>query len=155
MVRVTRRKLHIDFLREFTIKKSIFDIHMKEWSFASRINGNKSLSRRKSSHRSKSLLIINPITTQGGSRYFVIFVDDFSKYTWIYLFKNRSELSQIYCDFTKMIETHFSKPIKVFNTTRSNIYRVTSKSQNSLAISMLPNSSTMDEIEVLQNQVMI
>ena len=53
------------------------------------------------------------IPTQGGSRYFVIFVDDFSRYTWIYLFKNRSELSQIYRDFTKMIETQFSKPIKV------------------------------------------
>ena len=29
----------------------------------------------------------SPIATQGGSRYFVIFVDDFSRYTWIYLFK--------------------------------------------------------------------
>ena len=47
----------------------------------------------------------SPITSQGGSRYFVIFVDDFSRYTWIYLFKNRSELYQIYRDFTKMIET--------------------------------------------------
>ena len=43
------------------------------------------------------------ITTQGGSRYFVIFVDDFSQYTWIYFFKNHSELYQIYRDFTKMI----------------------------------------------------
>ena len=42
-----------------------------------------------------------PITTQGGSSYFVIFVDDFSRYTWIYLFKNRYELYQIYRDFTK------------------------------------------------------
>ena len=31
----------------------------------------------------------SPISTPGGSRYFVIFVDDFSRYTWIYLFKNR------------------------------------------------------------------
>ena len=50
---------------------------------------------------------LSPITTQGGSRYFVIFVDDFFRYTWIYLFKNRSEHYQIYCDFTKMIETQF------------------------------------------------
>ena len=55
-----------------------------------------------------------PITNQDGSRYFVIFVDDFSQYTWIYLYKNRSELYQKYHDFTKMIETQFSKPIKVF-----------------------------------------
>ena len=58
----------------------------------------------------------SPISTPGGSRYFDIFVDDFSRYTWIYLFKNRSELYQIYRDFTKMIETHFSKPIKVFRS---------------------------------------
>ena len=32
------------------------------------------------------------ISTPSGSRYFFIFVDDFSRYTWIYLFKNRSEL---------------------------------------------------------------
>ena len=55
----------------------------------------------------------SPITTQGGSRYFVIFVDDFFRYTWIYLFKNRSDLYKIYRDFTKMIETRLSKPIKV------------------------------------------
>ena len=65
----------------------------------------------------------SPITTQGGSRYFVIFVDDFSRYTWIYLFKNCYELSQIYRDFTKMIETRFSKPIKVFRSDNSQEYK--------------------------------
>ena len=65
----------------------------------------------------------SPIATQGGSRYFVIFVDDFSRYTWIYLFKNRSELSQIYRDFTKMIETQFSKPIKVFRSDNAQEYK--------------------------------
>ena len=65
----------------------------------------------------------SPITTQGGSRYFVIFVDDFSIYTYIYLFKNRSELSQIYRDFTKMIETQFSKPIKVFRSDNAQEYK--------------------------------
>ena len=43
----------------------------------------------------------SPITTQGGSHYFVIFVDDFSRYTWIYLFKNRYELSRIYTTLPK------------------------------------------------------
>ena len=65
----------------------------------------------------------SPITTQDGSRYFVIFVDDFSRYTWIYLFKNRSELYQIYCDFTKMNETQFSKPIKVFKSDNAQEYK--------------------------------
>ena len=65
----------------------------------------------------------SPIATQGGSRYFIIFVDDFSRYTWIYLFKHRSELSQIYRDFTKMIETQFSKPIKVFRSDNAQEYK--------------------------------
>ena len=65
----------------------------------------------------------SPITTQGGSRYFVIFVDDFSRYNWIHLFKNRSELYQIYLDFTKMVETQFSKPIKVFRPDNAQEYK--------------------------------
>ena len=65
----------------------------------------------------------SPISTSGGSRYFVIFVDDFSRYTWIYLFKNRFELYQIYRDFTKMIETRFSKPIKVFRSDNAQEYK--------------------------------
>ena len=65
----------------------------------------------------------SPITTQGGSRYFFIFVDDFSRYTWIYLLKNRYELYQIYRDFTKMIETQFSKPIKVFRFNNAQEYK--------------------------------
>ena len=65
----------------------------------------------------------SPITTQGGSCYFIIFVDDFSRYTWIYLFKNRSELYHIYHDFSKMIETRFSKPIKVFRSDNAQEYK--------------------------------
>ena len=65
----------------------------------------------------------SPITTQGGSCYFVIFVDDFPRYTWIYLFKNRFELYQIYRDFTKMIETQFSKPIKVCKSDNAQEYK--------------------------------
>jgi hypothetical protein len=51
---------------------------------------------------------------QWGVRYFVIFIDDFSRYAWIYLMKNRSEVLNIYHDFAKMIQTQFSKAIKVF-----------------------------------------
>ena len=44
-----------------------------------------------------------PVSTEGGSRYFVIFVDDFSQYTWTYLLHQRSELVSIYQTFRKMI----------------------------------------------------
>ena len=55
-----------------------------------------------------------PIPTEGGSRYFVIFMDDFSHYTWIYLIHHRSELVSIYQTFLKMIKTQFNRTIKVF-----------------------------------------
>jgi transposase InsO family protein len=51
-----------------------------------------------------------------GSHYFVIFVDDFSRYTWVFLMKSRSELLDIYSNFAKMVETQFSKPIKAFRS---------------------------------------
>jgi transposase InsO family protein len=56
----------------------------------------------------------SPVASMNGSCYFVIFVDDFSRYTWIFLMKSRSELLDIYCNFAKMVETQFSKRIKAF-----------------------------------------
>ena len=50
-------------------------------------------------------------------------MDDFFRYTWIYLFKNCSKLYQIYHDFTKMIETQFSKAIKVFRSDNAQEYK--------------------------------
>jgi hypothetical protein len=67
----------------------------------------------------------SPVLTVGGSRYFVIFVDDFSHYTRIYLMKNRSEVLTIYRDFAKMVQTQYSKAIKVFRTDNAREYRQT------------------------------
>ena len=54
------------------------------------------------------------VSSIGGSRYFVVFVDDYSCYSWIFHMKHRSELLQVYCNFAKIVETHFSKCIKKF-----------------------------------------
>ena len=43
-----------------------------------------------------------------------MFVDDYSRYSWIFYMKHRSELLQVYCNFAKMVETQFSKRIKIF-----------------------------------------
>jgi hypothetical protein len=65
----------------------------------------------------------SPVPTMEGSRYFVIFVDDFSCYTWIYLIKNHYEVLTIYHDFAKMIQTQYSKAIKVFHSGNAREYR--------------------------------
>ncbi|GFY82953.1 hypothetical protein Acr_02g0011930 [Actinidia rufa] len=67
-----------------------------------------------------------PTSTMGGSQYFVIFVDDFSRYTWLYLLKNRSQLQQTYYDFARMIKTQFSRDIKVFRSDNAQEYYDTS-----------------------------
>ena len=58
----------------------------------------------------------SPINSIGGSRYFVVFVDDYSRYSWVFLMHSRDELLNIYCNFTNMVKTHFSKTIKVFRS---------------------------------------
>jgi hypothetical protein len=57
-----------------------------------------------------------PILSEGRSRYFVIFVDNYNRYTWIYLLQYRSELTNIYQNFHKMVQTQFSCTIKTFRS---------------------------------------
>ena len=45
------------------------------------------------------------ISSIRGSRYFVVFIDDYSRYSWIFNMKHRSELLQVYSNFAKMVET--------------------------------------------------
>ena len=57
-----------------------------------------------------------PVANIGGSRYFVFFIDDYSRYSWIFPMKSRSEILPIYSNFAKMVETQFSKRIKTFRS---------------------------------------
>ena len=56
------------------------------------------------------------VTSIGGSRYIVVFIDDYSRYSWIFTMKSRSKILPIYNNFAKMVETQFSKRIKTFRS---------------------------------------
>ncbi|XP_072080873.1 uncharacterized protein [Arachis hypogaea] len=43
-----------------------------------------------------------PTASMGGARYFVVFIDDYSRFTWVHLMNNRCELPQIYINFPTM-----------------------------------------------------
>ena len=56
----------------------------------------------------------SPITTKGGSRYYVSFIDDCTRYCWVYLMKKRSDFLSIFNDFRILIKTQHSSVIKCF-----------------------------------------
>ena len=62
------------------------------------------------------------VPTEGGSKYFFIFMDGFSRSTWIYLLHYRSEPVSIYQTFHKMIETQFNRNVKVFRSDNAQEY---------------------------------
>ena len=55
-------------------------------------------------------------------RYFVTFIDEFSRCTWVYLMKDRSELLPISMSFFKEIENQFEKIIKIFRSDNAKEY---------------------------------
>ncbi|KAL0546824.1 hypothetical protein IC582_016742 [Cucumis melo] len=64
-----------------------------------------------------------PTSTVHGYRYYVLFIDDFSRFTWIYFLKHRSALSRTYIEFANMIHTQFSCPIKTLRTDNALEYK--------------------------------
>ena len=55
-------------------------------------------------------------------RFFLIFVDDFSRFTWIYFLKQKSEVFQHLKDFKALVETQSGKKIKVLQTNNGGEY---------------------------------
>jgi hypothetical protein len=43
----------------------------------------------------------------GRQKYYVSFIDDFSKFTWVYMLKHKSDVFQKFTEFQTMVERHF------------------------------------------------
>ena len=56
------------------------------------------------------------INNVSGSRWFVTFIDDDTRITWVFLMKEKSEVGQIFQTFHKMIQNQFQTKIQVLNT---------------------------------------
>jgi len=52
----------------------------------------------------------------GHYQYYVSFIDDFSKFTWIFFLKNRSDVYQVFLDFQKLVERQFNRKIMTMQT---------------------------------------
>ena len=56
----------------------------------------------------------SPVSSKGGSSYYVSFIDDHTRYTWVFLMKRRSDFLGIYRDFRNLVQTQHSAVIKCF-----------------------------------------
>ena len=89
-----------------------------------------------------------------GNKYYVSFVDHFSKYTWLFQISAKSSVMQIFCSFQKLVERQFNCKIKSiqtnwvgecrsFHTYFANIgiqHRITSRDPNIASITLIhPN----------------
>ena len=46
-------------------------------------------------------------TSMGGSSYYVTFIDDFSRYTWLYFLKHKDEVLPVFKNFKRLVEKEF------------------------------------------------
>lgn len=57
-----------------------------------------------------------PVQSNFAFKYFVILVEDFTRYTWIYFLKNKSEVHDIFIAFYALVATQFNAFIKAFHS---------------------------------------
>lgn len=64
----------------------------------------------------------SPVTSKTGFKYFVTFVDDHSRMTWLYLMKNRSELFSHFCAFCAEVKTQFKRSVQILRSDNAKEY---------------------------------
>ena len=52
----------------------------------------------------------------GGNKYFITFIDDFSRKRWTYLIKKKNEVIEVFVKFKSMIERQSGRKLKVLRT---------------------------------------
>ena len=65
---------------------------------------------------------INPVISHAEYKYFVTFIDDYNKYTWIYFLRSKSKVFFVFQKFLVYVETQFSSRIKVLRNDSSGEY---------------------------------
>ena len=71
----------------------------------------------------------SPVATIHGIRWFVIFVDDCTRMTWLYTLKHKGEVGKKFQQFYHMVENKYSLPLKVLRSDNGGEYLSTELSQ--------------------------
>jgi len=56
------------------------------------------------------------VTSHGGNRYYMSFIDDYSRRVWVYLLKHKSDAFETFKDWKTMVENQTGKQIKKLRT---------------------------------------
>ncbi len=57
-----------------------------------------------------------PITSNGGTRFYVIFVDEFTRLTWFYPINNKAQVLSCFVSFTNIMQNLLNHKIKILHT---------------------------------------
>lgn len=68
--------------------------------------------------------VCGPQKTQSlsGSRYFILFIDDFTRFTWIYFLKFKSEVAAVFLKFKALVENQADCKIKILRSDNETEY---------------------------------
>ena len=62
------------------------------------------------------VFLLITVPSLGGSLYYVSFIDDFSRKTWIYFLRKKSEVFERFKEFKALVEIQTDNKIKVLRT---------------------------------------
>ena len=63
-----------------------------------------------------------PITYMNVSRYLLNFIDDFSRYTWVFFLKKKSEVCEFFYELKALIENASGIKIKILRSDNGREY---------------------------------
>ncbi|CAN0840831.1 Retrovirus-related Pol polyprotein from transposon TNT 1-94 [Linum grandiflorum] len=55
----------------------------------------------------------SPVPSRMGYRYFALFIDHATRYSWVFFLKQKSDLKNIALEFIQMVRTQFGKTVKI------------------------------------------
>ena len=64
----------------------------------------------------------SPITSLLGFNYYVLFVDDYTRFTWLFLLKSKSEVLFMFKHFKNMVETQHNSKLKILRIDNGSEY---------------------------------
>ncbi|KAJ4818128.1 hypothetical protein LUZ62_030694 [Rhynchospora pubera] len=69
----------------------------------------------------------SPVLSKDGYRYYVIFVDDFTHFTWLYFLRTKDELPKVFSLFKQQVENLLNHTIKILRTDGGTEYKPLSR----------------------------